>query len=114
MASLYEEAREFIRSMPDVEQKHDPMSAEAYFYGLRNFVHFHGQHHLDIRLSKPLQEQAIQTGMALEHQYAPQAGWVSCILETKEELENVKQLVRQAYDYSVAQSMGQSEGRAAK
>ena len=60
--NLYEEARNFIRSLPGVEQKHDPMSAEAYFYGLRNFVHFHEQHHLDIRLSKSDQEQALQTG----------------------------------------------------
>ena len=80
--NLYEEARNFIRSFPGVEQKHDPMSAEAYFFGLRNFVHFHGQHHLDIRLSKSDQEQALQTGKALEHQYAPQAGWVSCVLES--------------------------------
>jgi len=98
--NLYELARDFIRSLPDVEQKHDPMSAEAYFYGLRNFVHFHGQHYLDIRLSKSDQERALQTGKAQEHQYAPQAGWVSCVLETDEELENVKQLIKQAYDSS--------------
>jgi len=72
------------------------LSAEAYFYGLRNFVHFHGQHHLDIRLSKSDQERSLQTGKALEHQYAPQAGWVSRVLETNEELENVKQLIKQA------------------
>lgn len=109
--NLYEEARNFIRSLPGVEQKHDPMSAEAYFYGLRNFVHFHGQHHLDIRLSKSDQERALQTGKALEHQYAPQAGWVSCVLETNEELENVKQLIKQAYDSFVAQSKSKSAGK---
>ena len=112
MISLYEEARNFIRSMPDVEQKPDPLSAEAYFYGLRNFVHFHGQHHLDIRLSKPRQEQALQTGKALEHQFAPQAGWVSCVLETKEQLEVVMELIKQAYDYSVTQHVGKYASKA--
>jgi Luciferase len=112
MISLYEEARNFIRSMPDVKQKPDPLSAEAYFYGLRNFVHFHGQYHLDIRLSKPRQEQALQTGKALEHQFAPQAGWVSCVLETKEQLEVVMELIKQAYDYSVTQHVGKYASKA--
>jgi hypothetical protein len=33
-----EEIRSFIRSLPNVELKHDPMSEEAYFYGLGNFI----------------------------------------------------------------------------
>ena len=40
--SLKEQISSFIRSLPNVERKHDPMSEEAYFYGLRNFAHFHG------------------------------------------------------------------------
>jgi hypothetical protein len=30
---LQEEIRSFIKSLPDVERKPDPMSEEAYFYG---------------------------------------------------------------------------------
>ena len=37
------------------------MSKEAYFYGLRNFAHFHGPRHIDIRLSKTQQEEALRT-----------------------------------------------------
>jgi hypothetical protein len=50
--SLKEQISSYIRSLPNVEQKYDPMSEEAYFYGLRNFAHFHGPQHIDIRLSK--------------------------------------------------------------
>lgn len=50
---LKEQISSFIRSLPNVERKHDPMSEEAYFYSLRNFAHFHGPRHIDIRLSKP-------------------------------------------------------------
>lgn len=99
--SLKEELSIFIRSLPNVELKHDPMSEEAYFYGLRNFVHFHGPRHIDIRLSKLQQEEALRTHMAFRHQYAPQAGWVSCILDTQEQLENTKRLIKQAYDTCV-------------
>jgi hypothetical protein len=100
--SLKEQISRFIRSLPNVEQKHDPMSEEAYFYGLRNFAHFHGPRHIDIRLSKPQQEEGLQTHMAIQHQYAPQAGWVSCILETEEQAENTKRLIKEAYDTCVS------------
>jgi hypothetical protein len=96
--NLQEEIRSFIRSLPNVELKHDPMSEEAYFYGLRNFAHFHGPRHIDIRLSKTQQEEALRTHIALHHQYAPQAGWVSCVIETVEQVDNTKKLIRQAYD----------------
>jgi len=96
--NLQEEIRSFIRSLPNVELKHDPMSEEAYFYGLRNFAHFHGPRHIDIRLSKTQQDEALRTHIALHHQYAPQAGWVSCDIETVEQAENTKKLIRQAYD----------------
>lgn len=99
--SLKEQISDFIRSLPNVEKKHDPMSEEAYFYGLRNFAHFHGSRHIDIRLSKIQQEEALKTHAAFRHQYAPQAGWVSCILETEEQAENTKRLIKEAYDTCV-------------
>ena len=40
--------------------------------------------------------------MAIPHQYAPQAGWVSCILETKEQADITKRLIKQAYDTCVS------------
>jgi len=100
--NLQEEIRSFIRSLPNVELKHDPMSEEAYFYGLRNFAHFHGLRHIDIRLSKAQQDEALRTHIALHHQYAPQAGWVSCAIETVEQAENTKKLIKQAYDTCVS------------
>ena len=100
--SLKEQVSSFIRSLPNVERKHDPMSEEAYYYGPRNFAHFHGSRHIDIRLSKPQQEKALRTHMALQHRYAPQAGWISCILETEEQAENTKKLLKEAYDSCVS------------
>jgi hypothetical protein len=101
VVNLQQEIRSYIRSLPNVELKHDPMSEEAYFYGLRNFAHFHGPRHIDIRLSKPQQEEALRKHMAISHRYAPQAGWVSCVLATAEQAQDTKQLIRQAYDNCV-------------
>ena len=99
---LQKEIRGFIKSLHDVERKPDSMSEEAYFYGNRNFAHFHGARHIDIRLPNSKQEEALRTGKALEHHYAPKLGWVSCTLETEDQLESTKQLIKQAYDYCVA------------
>jgi hypothetical protein len=99
---LQEEISGFIKSLHDVERKPDSMSEEAYFYGNRNFAHFHGARHIDIRLPNSKQEEALRTGKALEHHYAPKLGWVSCTLETEDQLESTKQLIKQAYDYCVA------------
>ena len=71
--SLKEQISSFIRSLPKVEQKHDPMSEEAYLYGLRNSVHFYGTRHIDIRLLKLQQAEALHASITLRHQYAPQA-----------------------------------------
>ena len=95
--TLQEEIRSFIRSLPNVELKHDPMSEEAYFYCLRNFAHFHGPRYIDIRLSKSQQEEALRTHVALHHQYAPQADGFHV-----EQTENTKRLIRQAYDNCVS------------
>lgn len=100
--SLKEQISSFISSLPNVERKHDPMSEEAYFYNLRNFARFHGSQHIDIKLSKLQQEEALRTHMAIPHKYAPQAGWVSCILETKEQANNTRRLITQAYDTCVS------------
>ncbi len=78
------------------------MSEEAYFYGNRNFAHFHGARHIDIRLPTSKQEEAQRTGKALEHHYAQELGWVSCTLESEDQVESTKQLIKQAYDYCVA------------
>jgi luciferase-like monooxygenase len=102
LRELQEEIRSFIKLLPDVERKPDPMSEEAYFYGLRNFAHLNGARHIDIRLSSSKQEEALRTGKALEHHYAPQLGWVSCILETKDHVDSTRQLIKQAYDHCVA------------
>jgi len=65
-------------------------------------VHFHGPRHFDIRVSKLQQEEALRTHIAFQHQYAPQAGWVSCILETEEQAENTKRLIKEASDTCVS------------
>lgn len=91
--------RSFIRGLPNVDLRPDEMSEEAYFFGLVNFVHFHGPKHIDIRLSLEDQKKALATGKARPHLWAPRAGWISCGLDNREKLADAKELVKRAADY---------------
>ena len=78
------------------------VSYMQYFYIA---AHFMDHDILIFRLSKPQQDNKKKPcgqHMAIPHQYAPQAGWVSCIIETKEQANNTKRLIKQAYDTCVS------------
>ena len=66
-----------VKKLPDI------LSEEPYFYGSRNFAHFHGPRRMDIRLSPEDQKQALVAGKALPHLYAPRKAWVSCTLDSE-------------------------------
>ncbi len=61
-------------------------------------MHFHGHSHLDIRLSKADQESALREGMAEEHRFAPQAGWVTVRIRSTEDMARSKKLIELAYN----------------
>jgi hypothetical protein len=81
--------RDFIKTLPGAELGPDDLREEAYFYKGRNFLYFHGPWHVDIRLSLSEQKEAIRSGRARRHPFAPQAGWVSSSL-TSENIDIVK------------------------
>jgi predicted DNA-binding protein (MmcQ/YjbR family) len=107
------EVRELINSLPRTKKRPDSLSEEAYFYDNGNFAHFHGPRHIDIRLSPDDQKDALAKGKAHPHLYAPQKGWVSCALDTREHVENAKELVRKAYDHceKMARNLDHNAGR---
>ena len=61
------------------------------------FMHFHGQTHLDIRLSKMDQSQVLATGKAERHLYAPDAGWVTFRIKSREDIEKAKEIIQLAH-----------------
>jgi len=65
------------------------------------FMHFHGQTHLDIRLSKADQARVLAEGKAEKHLYAPEAGWVTFIIKSGEDIDKAKEIVRLAYIYAL-------------
>ena len=58
---------------------------------------FHGDTHLDVRLSKADQAKVLGEGKAERHQFAPEAGWVTVRIRSAEDLDNAKEVVELAY-----------------
>ena len=65
------------------------------------FMHFHGQTHLDIRLSKNDQAEALAAGRAERHLYAPQAGWVTFRIKSRDDIEKARELIQLAHNNAV-------------
>jgi hypothetical protein len=61
------------------------------------FMHFHGETHLDIRLSNEDQAKVLSEGKAERHLFAPEAGWVTVRIRTDKDLKNATEVVQLAY-----------------
>ena len=90
--------QDWILQLPNVSKaSHRFGGTEYQVYGLE-FMHSHGPSYLDIRLSKEDQERVLKENRAEHHRFAPQAGWVTFRIRSEQDVENVKELIRLAYD----------------
>jgi putative NADH-flavin reductase len=94
---LHQELRQRILSLPGVtERQHAGIHENAFFVGSTMFMHIHGCGHCDIRLSKADQKQALASGQARPHRWAPQAGYVTSIVNSETDLERTMELIRKS------------------
>ena len=98
MQSELQPFREWLESLPEVKTgPHRFGGVELQVHGLE-FMHFHGDRHLDIRLSKDDQARVLREGKAEQHQFAPEAGWVTVRIRSSKDLENAREVVELAYN----------------
>ena len=89
--------RLWIENLPDVTKApHRFGGVEFQVQGLE-FMHFHGESHMDLRLSKEDQARILNEGKAQRHQFAPEAGWVTLRIGTEKDLENAREVIQLAY-----------------
>lgn len=69
---------------------------ELQVHGLE-FMHFHGDTHLDVHLSKADQAKVLEEGKAEPHLFAPEAGWVTVRIRSGRDFENAREVVQLAY-----------------
>ena len=62
------------------------------------FMHIHGHGHCDIRLAKADQERILAEGKARPHRWAPEAGYVTFLVDDEKDLEPATELIRMSYE----------------
>ena len=97
---LNQELRQRILSLPGVKERpNTAIHEDAFFVGPAMFMHIHGHGHCDIRLPKAVQEQVLAEGKARRHRWAPEAGYVTFIVSSKQDLEPAMELIQLSYEH---------------
>lgn len=92
---LHEELRQRILALPGVtERPNAGIHEDAFFVGRTMFMHIHGRGHCDIRLSADEQQRVLEEGKARRHRWAPEAGYVTFMVNDEADLEQALELIR--------------------
>jgi hypothetical protein len=92
---LHQELRQRILNLSGVtERQYAGIHEDAFFVAGKMFMHIHGHGHCDIRLSNGDQERVLAEGKARSHRWAPEAGYVTFIVNNDEDLERAMDLIR--------------------
>jgi Family of unknown function (DUF5519) len=97
---LNEELRQQILGLSGVtERQNAGIHEDAFFVERTMFMHIHGYGHCDIRLAKADQERVLAEGGARPHRWAPEAGYVTFLVNEEKDLDPAMKLVRMSHDY---------------
>jgi hypothetical protein len=95
---LHRELRQRILNLSGVtERQNAGIHDDAFFVGRTMFMHIHGHGNCDIRLAKGDQERVLAEGKARPHRWAPEAGYVTLIVDDEEDLEPAMDLIRMSH-----------------
>ena len=95
---LHRELRQRILSLPGVtERQHAGIHEDAFFVGRTMFMHIHRHGQCDIRLSKADQARVLAQGKARTHRWAPEAGYVTFVVNDEEDLEPAMELIQMSH-----------------
>jgi hypothetical protein len=92
---LHRELRQRIISLPDVaERQNAGIHEDTFSVRGKMFMHIHGHGRCDIQLSKSDQERVLAEGKARSHRWAPEAGYVTFVVNNDEDLDGAMDLIR--------------------
>jgi Luciferase len=97
---LHQELRRRILNLSGVtERQNAGIHEDAFFVGRTMFMLIHGRGHCDIRLPKGDQERVLTEGKARPHRWAPEAGYVTLIVDDEADLDPAMDLIRMSHLY---------------
>ena len=110
---LHQKLRQEILKLPGVtERENAGIHEDAFFVGRTMFMHIHGHGHCDIQLSKTDQKRMLAEGKARTHRWAPEAGYVTFVVNDEKDLEPAMDLIRMSYRrFADRQSVPQMESQ---
>ncbi len=111
---MNESLQDWILQLPKVEKAPHRFGETQFQVDGLEFMHTHGISHLDIRLSKQDQERMLKESKADPHRFAPQAGWVTFRIDSEEDVEAAKEVIRLAYENAERIMLAQVSRRAGK
>jgi hypothetical protein len=95
---LHQELRQRILNLPGVtERENAGIHEDAFFVGRTMFMHIHGHGHCDIRLSEGDQKRVLAEGKARAHRWAPEAGYVTFVVNNEKDLEPAMDLIQMSH-----------------
>jgi len=95
---LHHELRQKILNLPRVtERENAGIHEDAFFVGRTMFMHIHGHGHCDVQLSKNDQERVLAECKARTHRWAPEAGYVTFIVNAEKDLKPAMDLIRMSH-----------------
>jgi hypothetical protein len=104
---LHQQLRQGILALGGVtERPNAGIHEDAFFVRRTMFMHIHGFGHCDIRLPKQDQDRALAEGRARPHRWAPEAGYVTSIVQDDKDLASTMDLVRASHRFFAANQKG--------
>src|SRR5437867_10852860 len=86
--AVSQDLKNWILRLPEVVEAPHKFGGTQFQVNGLEFMHFHGDTFLEIRLSKEDQAIVLKQGTAIPHRFAPQAGWVSFRIDNAEDVES--------------------------
>ena len=97
---IHEELRQWILALDGVtERQNAGIHEDAFLVDGTMFMHIHGRGYCDIRLPRDIQKRVLEEGKAVPHRWAPEAGYVTCVVTSEKELDTAKGVINMSHDH---------------
>lgn len=90
-----------VSEWPGIEIKPHRFNAREFVLGETEIGHLHNRRELDIPFAKRIRDILIEEGIAQIHDIAPNSGWVSFHVDSDDDSERARWLLRLSYLYHV-------------
>jgi Family of unknown function (DUF5519) len=87
-----------VTDWPGVTTANGRFGSLVFHRGRRELGHLHGAHLADIPFPKAIRDRLIAEGRVTRHHYLPESGWSSRGIATRQDAEDVIELLRLNYD----------------